>query len=203
VVFVLANALHLDQRLPALLAAARSLGAWGLLVWVAAYVAGALLALPLAPVTVAAGATYGALGGAAIGVPSIVLSSACAFLVGRVVARDPHALAKGSGRLARSVRAIGRGGLRLVLVLRLAPVMPFSFLNFAFGATPTTLPQFALATLAGTIPSQIGYALLGSVVTWPPGPERTLAQAALVAAAVVASVGATAGALAILRRGEA
>ncbi|HEX9243296.1 MAG TPA: VTT domain-containing protein [Anaeromyxobacter sp.] len=202
VVLVLANALSLHERIPAFLAAARGLGGWGVLVYVAAYVVGALLALPLAPVTIAAGATYGTLGGAALGVPSIVLSSACAFLVGRFVARHPHAFAIGSGRVARAVRAIGRGGLRLVLVLRLAPAMPFSFLNFAFGATPTTLAQFALGTLVGTIPSQVGYAFLGAVVTWPPGPARTLAQAALVLAAVVASVAATAGAIAILRRGQ-
>jgi uncharacterized membrane protein YdjX (TVP38/TMEM64 family) len=200
VVLAAANALSLNERIPGFLDAARSLGAWGIVVYVAAYVAAALLAIPVSPITVAAGATYGALAGAVIGVFSVVVSGSCAFLVGRFVASHPHALAVGSGRVARAVRAIGRGGFRLVLVLRLAPVMPFSILNFAFGATPTTLAQFALGTLVGTIPSQLGYAFLGSVVTWPSGPARIAAQAGLVTAAVLLSVAATTGAIAILKR---
>lgn len=200
VVLAAANALSLNERIPGFLDAARGLGAWGIAVYLAAYVAAALLAIPVSPITVAAGATYGALAGAVIGVFSVVVSGSCAFLVGRFVASHPHALAIGSGRVARAVRAIGRGGLRLVLVLRLAPVMPFSILNFAFGATPTTLAQFALGSLVGTIPSQLGYALLGSVVTWPPGPARIAAQAGLVTAAVLLSVAATTGAIAILKR---
>ena len=199
---VAANALHVDQRIPGVLEAARGLGARGVLLFVAVYVVGALLALPVAPVTVAAGATYGALAGAALGVPSVTLAGAAAFLVGRFLAAHPHAFAIGSGRVARAVRAIGRGGLRLVLVLRLAPVVPFAVLNYAFGATPTTLRQFALGTFVGTIPSQLGYAFLGAVVAWPPGPERIAAEVSLVAGAVLLSVAATAGALAILRRGE-
>jgi uncharacterized membrane protein YdjX (TVP38/TMEM64 family) len=203
VVLVAANALHVDQRVPGVLEAARGLGGWGVLLFVAVYVAGSLLALPVAPVTIAAGATYGTLAGAALGVPSVALAACCAFLVGRFLATHPLAFASGSGRVAKAVRAIGRGGLRLVLVLRLAPVVPFSVLNYAFGMTPTTLREFALGSLVGTIPSQLAYAFMGSVVTWPPGPERTLAQAGLVVAAVAASVAATAGAIAILRRGQA
>ncbi len=197
---VLARALALHERLPVFLDAARSLGPSGVLVHLAAYVVAGLLALPLSPITVAAGATYGALAGAALGVPAVTLGGCCAFVVGRLVARDPEAFARGEGRVARTVRAIGRGGLRLVLVLRLAPVLPFSILNFAFGATPTRLSHFALGSLVGTIPSQVGYACLGAVLTWPPGQARTAAEVGLVVAAVVATLGATAGAVAMLRR---
>jgi uncharacterized membrane protein YdjX (TVP38/TMEM64 family) len=199
-VLVAANALSVHERIPAFLAAARGLGAWGVAAHLAAYVAAALLAMPVSPITVAAGATYGTLAGAAIGIPSTMVAGSCAFLVGRFIASHPHALAVGTGRVARAVRAIGRGGFQLVLVLRLAPVVPFSILNFAFGATPTTLAQFALGTLVGTIPSQLAYAFLGSVVTWPPGPERTAAEVGLVAGAVALSVASTAAAIAILRR---
>jgi uncharacterized membrane protein YdjX (TVP38/TMEM64 family) len=202
-VLVAANALHVDQKIPGVLEAARGLGVRGVLLFVAVYVVGALLALPVAPVTIAAGATYGTLLGAALGVPSVTLAGACTFLVGRFLATHPHAFAVGQGRVAKAVRAIGRGGLRLVLVLRLAPVVPFALLNYAFGMTPTTLREFALGTFVGTIPSQLAYAFLGAIVTWPAGPARTVAQVGLVTASVVASVAATAGALRILRRGQA
>jgi uncharacterized membrane protein YdjX (TVP38/TMEM64 family) len=199
-VLVVAHVLDLHARVPPLLASARGLGPAGVLVHLGVYLVAALVGLPLSPVTLAAGATYGALAGAAIAVPGITIASCAAFLVGRLVARDPDALAQGEGRLARAARAIGRGGFRLVVVLRLAPVFPFSILNFAFGATPTPLAHFALGSFLGTVPSQLGYACLGAVLAWPPGPRRSAAEAALVVAAVVMSLAALAGAAAILRR---
>ncbi len=102
--------------------------------------------------------------------------------------------------MARAFRAVSRGGFRLVLVLRLAPALPFSILNFAFGATPTPLAHFAAASFLGTAPSQLGYACLGAVLAWPAGPRRVAAEAALVAGAVVMSLAAVAAAAAILRR---
>jgi uncharacterized membrane protein YdjX (TVP38/TMEM64 family) len=198
---VLAHVLSLHEKVPPLLEASRGLGARGVVIHLVAYLVAALLALPLSPITVAAGATYGALAGAVLAAPAIAVASTAAFLVGRVVARDPEALAQGEGKVARAARAIGRGGFRLVLVLRLAPAVPFSILNFAFGATPTPVAHFALATLVGTAPSQLGYALLGAVLAWPAGPTRTWAEAALLGGAVLMSLGAVAGAAAILRRG--
>jgi uncharacterized membrane protein YdjX (TVP38/TMEM64 family) len=196
---VAAHALRLDDRARAYLELARGAGVAGVFLHVVAYVVAALLGVPLSPLTVAAGATYGPLAGAALGVPSATLGACCAFLVGRVVARDPDAIARGEGRIARAAQAIGRGGLRLVLVLRLAPIVPFSVLNFAFGATPTRLSRFAAGSFVGTIPSQLGYACLGAVLTWPPGPARTRAEVALVVGAALLSLGATAGVLAMVR----
>jgi uncharacterized membrane protein YdjX (TVP38/TMEM64 family) len=200
-VLALAHAFSLHERLPPLLEASRGLGAAGVLAHLAAYVVAALLLLPLAPVTIAAGATYGAASGVALGVLGVTVASSIAFLAGRLVARDPEALAAGETRTARAVRAVGRGGFRLVLALRLAPVVPFSVLNFAFGATPTPLAHFALASLVGTIPSQLGYACLGAVLAWPAGRARTLAETGLVAAGVLVSLAALAAAAVTLRRG--
>jgi uncharacterized membrane protein YdjX (TVP38/TMEM64 family) len=199
---VLAHALHLHDRIPPFLEAARGLGPKGVLIHLVAYVVAALLALPLAPVTVAAGATYGVAAGVALGAPGVALASSAAFLVGRIVARDPEALAVDDTRTARAVRAIGRGGFRLVVVLRLAPAFPFSILNFAFGATPTPLRHFFAGSLLGTLPSQLGYACLGAVLAWPAGPRRSAAEVGLVVAAALLSLGALAWAIAILRSGR-
>jgi uncharacterized membrane protein YdjX (TVP38/TMEM64 family) len=196
---VAARVLSLDAHARGALEATRGAGLAGLLVHGAAYVVAALLGIPVSPLTIAGGAAYGPLGGAALGVAAATGGACCAFLVGRLVARDPHALARGEGRIARAARAIGRGGLRLVLLLRLAPVVPFSVLNFAFGATPTRLSAFAAGSVVGSIPSQLGYALLGAVLAWPPGPERTRAELALVAGAALLTVVGTAGAIRVLR----
>ena len=197
---VLAHVLALHEKVPPLLEASRGLGPRGVVIHLAAYLVAALLALPLSPITVAAGATYGALAGAALAAPAIAIASSSAFLVARLITRDPEALARGEGKVARAVRAIGRGGFRLVVVLRLAPAVPFSILNFAFGATPTPLAHFALGSLVGTAPSQLGYACLGAALAWPAGLARTWAETALVAGGVLMSLGGLAGAAAILRR---
>lgn len=200
VFLVLAHVFSLHEHVPVYLEAARGLGAKGVLVHLAAYTVAALLALPLSPITVAAGATYGAAAGVAIGVPGVAVASSCAFVVGRLVARDPEALARGDGRLARAVRAIGAGGLPLVVALRLAPAVPFSILNFAFGATPTPLARFAAGSAIGTIPSQLGFALLGAVLAWPAGSARTAAEIALVAGGMAMSLAGLAAAVWVLRR---
>jgi len=194
-----AHALSLDVRARAYLDAVREAGPGGVLLHVGAYVVAAVLGLPVSPLTVAAGAAYGPLPGAALAVPAATLGACSAFLVGRLVARDPEALACGEGRIARAARAVGRGGLRLVLLLRLAPVVPFSVLNFAFGMTPTPLARFAVGSLVGTIPSQLGYACFGAVLAWPAGPARTAAEVALVAGGALLSLVASAGVVALHR----
>ncbi len=193
------HVLSIDVRARAWLDAARGAGTVGILLHLVAYVVAALLGLPVSPLTVAAGAAYGPLAGAALGVPAATLGACSAFLAGRLVARDPEALARGDGRFARAARAIGGGGFRLVVLLRLAPVVPFSVLNFAFGMTPTPLARFAIGSLVGTIPSQLGYACLGAVLAWPGGPARTRAELALVAGGALLSLVASAGVVALLR----
>jgi uncharacterized membrane protein YdjX (TVP38/TMEM64 family) len=196
-----AHALSLDARAAEWLASARGAGAAGVLLHAVAYVVLAVLGVPVSPLTVAAGAAYGPLAGAALGIPAATLGGCCAFLVARLVARDPEALARGEGRVARAARALGGGGIRLVVLLRLAPAVPFSILNFAFGATPTRLSAFAAGSLVGTIPSQLGYAALGAVLAWPPGPARTRAEVALVCGAALLSLAATGAVVRLLRRG--
>jgi uncharacterized membrane protein YdjX (TVP38/TMEM64 family) len=201
-VLVLARVFSVDASARGWVEAARGAGPVGVLVHAAAYVVAALLGIPISPLTIAAGAAYGAVQGTALGAVAATAGACCAFLVGRLIARDPEALARGEGRVPRAARAIGRGGGPLVLVLRLAPVVPFSILNFAFGATPTKLGAFALGSVLGSIPSQLGYALLGTVMAWPPGPARTRAELALLVGAALLTAVASAGAVRVLRRAQ-
>jgi uncharacterized membrane protein YdjX (TVP38/TMEM64 family) len=161
---VAARALHIDDLLSGVSALARDHGALGVLVHALAYVPAALLGLPVAPLTVAAGLSYGPVGGALVAVPATALSSSLAFLAGRRLALDPVALASGTGRVARAARAIGSGGLRVVLLLRLLPVAPWSVLNFAFGAVPCRYADFLVGTVLGTIPTAVAYAWVGAAL---------------------------------------
>jgi uncharacterized membrane protein YdjX (TVP38/TMEM64 family) len=168
VVVVTARLLGGDRLLGPLAAAARGHGVRGALLLALAYAPAALLGLPVAPLTMAAGAAYGPWLGAALSVPAGALSALLPFLLGRrFAARHPAALAHGTGRIARAARALGRGGFRLVLVLRLSWVAPFGILNYAFGASPCRLGDFLLGSLAGNAPVALGYAFAGALLMGP------------------------------------
>ena len=167
---VAARFLPVGEVIASLAERVRGTGPAGVATFGVAYVAAELLALPLAPFTLGAGWAFGALLGAAVTVPATTVGATAAFALTRAVVREPERLAAGEGRLSRAVRAAGEGGFRLVFLLRLSPLTPFSLLNFAFGATPMRTRDFALATFLGTIPSALAYGFLGSLLARPGDP---------------------------------
>ena len=65
-------------------------------------------------------------------------------------------------RFAAIERAVSARGRRIVFLLRLSPLIPFNFLNYALGLTTISLWDFTVAAL-GMIPSTILYAYAGKV----------------------------------------
>src|SRR5438309_1635419 len=59
-------------------------------------------------------------------------------------------------------RAVTARGLPIVFLLRLSPIVPFNFLNYALGLTTIKLRDFLVAS-AGMIPGAIMYAYAGKV----------------------------------------
>ena len=59
-------------------------------------------------------------------------------------------------------RAVSARGRRIVFLLRLSPVVPFNFLNYALGLTTISVWDFVAAS-AGTIPGSLVYAYGGKV----------------------------------------
>jgi len=154
-----------DHRLEPLVLATRSSGGWGLVLLALAYLPVTLLGLPTMPLTVAAGLTWGPLVATAVALPANTVAACAAFLLGRALVRHGHeALAAGEGRIARAARTLGRGGFRLVLLLRLSWVAPFNVLNYAFGVSPCAFRDFALATLIGSAPILFAYAWAGALL---------------------------------------
>jgi uncharacterized membrane protein YdjX (TVP38/TMEM64 family) len=170
---------------------ARAAGPGGVALFVLAYVAGSLVALPVWPLTVAAGVAYGAWSGFALALAAGVAGASAAFLAGRTIFRG--AVAR---RLARDPRltaldeAVGRQGAFLVLLLRLSPLFPHNVVNYALSATRLRVSAFAAASLLGMAPITFAWAWAGAtfgslegVAGRPPaGPaERALQWAGLLA----------------------
>lgn len=144
---------------------ARGAGAPGVLAFGAAYAAGAVLLLPGSVFTLAAGLVYGPLAGAAVAWPSAWLGATLSFLAGRTFARGAvsRAVAR-RPRLAAVEEAVSGDGFRLVLLLRLSPLFPFTLVNYALGISSVRPRDFVLATGVGILPGAFLYAYLGSVL---------------------------------------
>jgi uncharacterized membrane protein YdjX (TVP38/TMEM64 family) len=144
----------------------RDAGAIGAVVYAATYIAATVLLLPGSILTLGAGFAYGPLVGTLLVSPVSVTAATIAFLLGRTVARGWIAeRVQRDPRFAAVDAAIKREGLKIVLLLRLSPVIPFNVLNYALGLTRVRLRDYVLGSFVGMLPGTFLYVYLGSLVT--------------------------------------
>jgi uncharacterized membrane protein YdjX (TVP38/TMEM64 family) len=154
----------LGERLPAAFAWVEGLGAWGPIGYVALYVGATVLMVPGLVMTLAGGALFGLAAGTAWVFIGATIGSGGAFLVGRYLARSriEHRIA-GNPRFDAIDRAVGADGLRMVFLLRLSPVFPFVFLNYALGLTRVRFRDYMLAAF-GMLPGTVLYVYYGALI---------------------------------------
>ncbi len=139
------------------------LGPWGPAVFVAGYAVAVVAFVPGSVLTLAAGAIFGLVEGTIVVFLGAALGSTAAFVVSRYVARDAVARrVEGDRRFAAIDRAIGRQGRRIVFLLRLSPIFPFSLLNYALGLTRVRLADYIVASF-GMLPGTLLYVYSGKV----------------------------------------
>ena len=144
----------------------RGAGVTGMAVFVVAYVVACILLLPGLILTLGAGFAYGV----AVGIPLVWvaanLGAAVAFLFGRTLARDRIAArVAGNPKFAAIDQAVGREGLKIVLLTRLSPAFPFNLLNYAYGLTRVSFRDYVIGSMVGMIPGTAMYVYLGSLIT--------------------------------------
>lgn len=173
----------------------QALGPWGRVLFVLLYAVAAVLFVPGLPLTVGAGALFGAVVGTLLVSAGSTLGATLAFLTGRYLVRDWVAKKMaGNSTFARIDHAIAEEGWRIVLLARLSPVLPYAVLNYAFAITRLRLGPFVLASWIGMIPPTIFYVYLGSLARvgvehTPPSPVEWVAYVlALIATAGLAII---------------
>jgi len=134
----------------------------GAAVFIATYALLTVLLVPGSVLTLAAGALYGPLTGTAVVSVASTLGAVAAFCVARYGAR-PWVEGKLAGfpKARAVVSGISQQGSRLVLLLRLSPLVPFTLLNYALGLSEVGLAQYTLASWAGMLPGTFAYVYLG------------------------------------------
>lgn len=164
--FAAALLLPIGRPLLRLVEYVRDAGAVGFGLYLGVYVVATVLLVPGSVLTLGAGFAYGVIGGVALVFPGAMLGATFAFILGRTLARDWIAeRVKSSPRFDVIDRAIGSEGFKVVLLLRLSPVVPFSLLNYSLGLTRVRLRDYVAASAIGMVPGIVLYVYLGSLIT--------------------------------------
>ena len=144
-------------------ASIHDLGMWAPIIFALIYILAVMVLVPATTVTLAAGLAFG-FAGLPLAFASAIIAAACAFLLSRYLfAKRIRQLLAGLPRSRALYEAIGEGGWRVVFLLRLSPIMPFSMLNYALGVTEIGFWPYALATSVGVIPALTFYVYLGAL----------------------------------------
>jgi len=140
------------------------LGPAGVVLFIVVYALAAVFFVPGSVLTIGAGFIFGlGLGVVAVSIGSVT-AAALAFLISRYVARKRIESLAGKNEKFKAVdRAIGEQGWKLVFLLRLSPLIPFSLSNYFYGLTAVKFWPYVLASWIGMIPGTVLYVYLGTV----------------------------------------
>lgn len=138
-----------------------------MVLFVLAYAVAEMLLLPALPATILAGSVYGLMLGSFLVVLGASMGAMGVFTLARCWLR-PQASRwlERSRHLKALQRVVSQEGLRVLLLARLSPVLPFNLLNVAYGLSDIPPLTFGLG-LIGIIPGTVLYVGLGSAVADP------------------------------------
>ncbi len=175
----------------------RGFGPWGPLVYVGVYVVATVLALPGTPFTILAALLFGNLLGFGVMVAASTASASACFLLARYAAREAvrARLAQNCGGLvARLERTLAQSDWFVVPAVQIAPFLPSSLTNYAFGVSRIPFWRYLLWSELAMVPmnavwvfgSNAVYGAAGGNVSWGLFAATAGISAALVAGGLVA-----------------
>ncbi|MBA2432061.1 MAG: TVP38/TMEM64 family protein [Chthoniobacterales bacterium] len=143
---------------------AGELGPLGIVLFIVVYALATVLFVPGWPLTVAAGFTFGLFIGTAAVSAGSVLGASAAFLIARFLAREQvESRTKKNEKFRAIDGAIGEQGWKLILLLRLSPIIPFNLSNYFYGVTAVPFWPYVFASWIGMLPGTVLYVYLGTV----------------------------------------
>ena len=141
------------------------LGPWGYVAYFCIYVVATVCLVPGAPLSIAGGLAF-QWWGLPLVLGAAIVGAAFAFLIGRYLARERvRKLAENRPKFRAVDKAVADEGWKVVLLVRLSPVVPFNLQNYFFGSTDIPFWQYLWATAIGIIPGTTLYVYLGAAGT--------------------------------------
>ena len=139
------------------------LGAWGPVVFILGYVVAAVAFVSGSLLTLAAGALFGLVRGTLYVLVAATLGAPAAFLVSRYVVRAAiERRLRGDPRFAAIDAAVAANGRKVVFLLRLSPVLPYTLMNYALGLTRVRFADYVVASV-GMLPGTLLYVYYGKL----------------------------------------
>ena len=139
------------------------MGVVGIFIFIIVYAVATVLLAPGSVLTIGAGFAFGLWKGFVAVSAGSTLGAALAFLVARFIARDKiEAIAQRNEKFRRIDNAIGKQGAKLILLLRLSPIIPFNLSNYFYGLTAVKFWPYVLASWIGMMPGTFLYVYIGT-----------------------------------------
>ncbi len=143
-----------------------SLGIWSGLAFIVAYTIRPLVFFPASIMTPLSAFLFGPFLGWIYAYIGSNFSATVAFFAGRYFGRS-FIKDHDSAFVQKYDEKLRTAGFETVLTLRLIPLFPFDFVNYASGLSGITYVRYITATLLGVIPGLTAYIFLGGSVTNP------------------------------------
>jgi uncharacterized membrane protein YdjX (TVP38/TMEM64 family) len=147
-----AFSLALHGNLDGLHAQFHALGLAGVALLLGLILAHAVVFYPTEIVTATAGFLYGFVPGLALVTAGWLGSAVLAYLLGRALGRPFVHAVFGGRRFSTLERVVERGGISLLVTVRMIPLVPFSLIGYIAGAVRIPLWRFAWTTVLGYLP---------------------------------------------------
>lgn len=137
-------------------------GWWGPGVFTLLSVAATVLFAPVIVLTVTAGALFGPWVGVVTVSLATTSSAALTFLLARYLARERVSRwIRRKPRVAAVAHAVKQGGWKILALLRLSTLLPFSVQNYLYGLTSIGFWPYLLTTWVAMLPGTFLYVYLG------------------------------------------
>ena len=140
---------------------------WGVVAYVAVYLARPLVLFPASVLTIVGGVLFGPVAGVVIVIVASNGSATLAYLVGRLLGHPPGGQVGERGDQAASSlvlrwsNTMRDNSFETVLVMRFL-FLPYDLVNYAAGALRIRYVPFITATAIGSLPGTISFVLLGA-----------------------------------------
>nr|ADE75858.1 unknown [Picea sitchensis] len=142
-----------------------NLGHWGPLVLALAYIPLTVLAVPASILTLGGGYLFGLPVGFVADSVGSTAGATAAFLLGKMVGRTyVVSKLKNYPKFEAVAIAIQRSGFKITLLLRLAPLLPFTILNYLLSLTPISIGEYILASWLGMVPITLALVYVGTTI---------------------------------------
>ena len=123
-----------------------------------------ILAIPATPLTLSAGYLFGLYHGTLVVLAAGTVAACAGFAIGKTaLCGAVEGLLEENPEFRKLDRAIGKEGFKLLVLVRLTPIFPFSISNYIYGASSIKFWPYFWGTLLGFAPGTFAYVYTGMV----------------------------------------